>query len=200
MHSSLPTRASFRGPHSRKALRLVLLDVLLRGRVRWLGGAGGAGGCGGGGGGLAGGGGGGATEGDCIVVQDLEVQDVAAQLAASTGRTRGATRALEAVRKEMSISAADSSSGPSQQLRPQSQAVQARQAKVHGSKVFEKRGRSGGEGGGQKRRKRGWDESFLKAPVMITLPPGLRPGLAVAGNLFYFILVFWGAPAGKVKK
>ena len=64
MHSSLPTRASFRGPHPRKALRLVLLDVLLRGRVRGLGGAGGAGGCGGGGGGLAGGCGGGATEED----------------------------------------------------------------------------------------------------------------------------------------
>ena len=75
------------------------------------------------------------------MVQDLELQDVAAQLAASTGRTRGAARALEAVRKEMSISAADSSSGPSQQLRPQSQA--------------EKRGRGGGGGGGQKRRKRG---------------------------------------------
>ena len=137
MHSSLPTRASFRGPHPCKALRLVLLDVLLRG----LGGAGGAGGCGGGGGGLAGGGGGGATEEDCIVVQD-----VAVQLASSTGRTRGAARALEAqlealeaVRKEMR--AADSSSGPSHQLRPQSQA--------------EKRGRGGGEGGGQKRRKRG---------------------------------------------
>ena len=117
MHSSLPTRASFRGPHPRKALRLVLLDVLLRGL------------------------GGGATEEDCIVVQD-----VAVQLAASTGRTRGAARALEAqlealeaVRKEMR--AADSSSGPSHQLRPQSKA--------------EKRGRGGGEGGGQKRRKRG---------------------------------------------
>ena len=120
MHSSLPTRASFRGPHPRKALRLVLLDVLLRGL------------------------GGGATEEDCIVVQD-----VAVQLAASTGRTRGAARALEAqlealvtleaVRKEMR--AAESSSGPSQQVRPQSQA--------------EKRGRGGGEGGGQKRRKRG---------------------------------------------
>ena len=135
MHSSLPTRASFRGPHPRKALRLVLLDVLLRGHVRGLGGAGGACGCGGGGG---------ATEEDCIVVQD-----VAVQLAASTGRTRGAARALEAqlealvtleaVRKEMR--AAESSSGPSQQVRPQSKA--------------EKRGRGGGEGGGQKRRKRG---------------------------------------------
>ena len=148
MHSSLPTRASFWGPHPRKALRLVLLDVLLCGRVRGLGGAGGAGGGGGGGGGGAGGGGGGggggaggggegATEEDCIVVQD-----VAEQQAASEGITRGAARALLAVRKEMRE--ADSSSGPSQQLRPRPQSL-----------AEKKRGRGGGEEGGQKRRKRG---------------------------------------------
>ncbi len=99
---SLPTRVNFSGAAPRRALRLVLLDVCLRGRVRNGVGAGAGAGADAGAGAGAGEGAPGAPDDEVIFLQDDEVVvlDVAADIVKG-GRTRGAVGQLAVYRKSM---------------------------------------------------------------------------------------------------